>query len=84
MVNKVGKATRLGKDMYWWYKTGKKLYDKGKDVYDQYFTNTAPLFRDKPVDFGIPVMDFYVCFNKRKRTVFGTPVLTRLSDDLAS
>ena len=61
MFNKVGKATRFGKDMYWWYNAGKKLYDKGKDIYDQYFYKTMPTDFDKafnlgkwkPVDFGV-------------------------------
>lgn len=67
MINKVGKATRFGKDLHWWYKTGKNLYNKGKDIYDEYFTNTAPLFRDKPVDFGVNsvIMEFSVCFKIR-------------------
>lgn len=44
-MNKVGKYTRFGKDLQWWYYTGKKLYGKGKDIYDQYFNNDRPLFR---------------------------------------
>lgn len=82
MINKVGKATRFGKDLQWWYNTGKNLYDKGKDIYKQYFTNTAPLFRHEiPLnnivnDYLRKKNHFYVCFNKRKRVAYGTPVLT--------
>lgn len=68
MVNKVGKATRFGKDMYWWYNTGKKLYNKGKDIYDQYFYNSGPDFSKAFNDgdwkyFGESAvsMEFYVC-----------------------
>lgn len=74
MFNKVGKATRFGKDMYWWYNTGKKLYDKGKDIWDEYFYKTMPhhqfddilspgKWKEKIYDFGANsvTMDFYVC-----------------------
>lgn len=68
MFNKVGKATRFGKDVYWWYKTGKNLYDKGKDIWDEYFYKTMPhhefdKYFSKPIDFGFNsvIMDCYVC-----------------------
>lgn len=65
MINKVGKATRFGKDLHWWYNTGKKVYEKGKDIYDQYFYNDdpPPQWVKKLYDFGMNAvtMDFYVC-----------------------
>ena len=74
MFSKVGKYTKLGKDLHWWYKTGKNLYDKGKDVWDEYFYKTmhnhqfddilSPgKWKEKIYNFGMNAVypDFYVC-----------------------
>lgn len=54
VFDKVRKGTRFAQDINWWYKTGKYLYDKGKDFYDWY--SSGPHLREafeKPIDFGI-------------------------------
>lgn len=70
VFSKVGKYTRFGKDMLWWYKTGKNLYDTGKDVWDKYFYKTMPhhQFDDLPSNLNNIVKEylrknknFYVC-----------------------
>lgn len=54
VFSKVGKYTKFGKDLQWWYNTGKKLYDKGKDFYDQYiYDDNPPNWVKKVYDFGV-------------------------------
>lgn len=75
----VGTVKRFAGDAKYLYKFGKNIYDTlfRRHVFKSDLDNIVSEYLRKN-------KEFYVCFNKRKRTAYGTPVLTRLSDDLAS